>query len=174
MKSEYIYYLHTGNNVPKYVGRTSDPARRLADHIEESMSGKDTLKCHWIRGVVADGGSIEMRILEQVPYGQLGSLEYEWQDDLEWSGYHLLNSKRGDRGVRIDEVQLRADIQEHKRNLKKPKCGIARPADFDQAEYDRLVKFYNDNPEALKMEALRRAEIVQQNKKLKKKSTVDA
>jgi hypothetical protein len=93
----------------------------LQEHIDEAQSGGQSLKCIWIRGLIATGDAVQMKIVDQCPADDLADLESWWINELEWQGCHLFNGNGGVRGSKIDEVALRVSIADHKRKQRKPK-----------------------------------------------------
>ena len=165
MKTEYIYYLHEGDNIPKYVGHTNNPDRRLGEHIAEAMHGITTsMKCVWIRTVLNDGGKVEMRVVDECPADQLGDLEYYWINEIEGQGYWLYNGNSGVRGEAINEAALRDDVQQWKRSKRKrnsQRKTTARPPTADElADAERL---FREDPIRFRLIVEAKREIEKQN-----------
>ena len=64
------------DNTVRYVGKTSDPSARLAQHIENT-AGKGH-KNVWVRDLKASGLRPTMEILERVPVAEWEAAERRW------------------------------------------------------------------------------------------------
>lgn len=82
MKKIFIYYLHKGDNVPFYIGKTKDPKIRLREHI--SLKGK----CY-------------MEILEETTIDDWLSKEKYYINYYKKLGYKLENKNSGGGGSKI-------------------------------------------------------------------------
>lgn len=76
-----IYYLHRGNNIPFYVGKTIKPSVRLSQHI---FSFKDK--------------NIEMVLLDKVDKSEWKFWEKYWIEQLRYWGFVLENKNNGGGG----------------------------------------------------------------------------
>lgn len=76
-KTTYIYALCDKKHV-KYIGKSDNPKKRLAEHICESKKYSKTHKHRWIRSMIKDGKEIEIKILEIVPDSKWKEREIYW------------------------------------------------------------------------------------------------
>ncbi|WP_332751848.1 GIY-YIG nuclease family protein [Hydrogenophaga sp.] len=125
-RTEYIYVLLDSQQQIFYCGRSRNIEKRLREHIEEAMAGGRSMKCCHIRDLIERGDHITVKQVDQAPTSKIAELEAWWIDRLDCSGdfgyvINLRNGNAGSQGNAIDEVQLRKDIQEHRRKLKKRK-----------------------------------------------------
>ena len=152
--TEYIYYLHADDGIPKYCGHTIDPDKRLAGHLKEAKGGSKTLKCGWIRAVLARGETVQMRIVDQCPADRLGDLEAYWIDELQGCGFFLMNGNGGVRGSLIDEAALREDINDWKKAKRKPKpsAPVRKRTAKEWNQFEQRVQYWQDNPKAFEAE----------------------
>jgi hypothetical protein len=63
------------DNTVRYVGKTSSPRDRLAQHIEWESKGR---KGKWVAELKAAGAVPRMEILERVPVGEWEEAERKW------------------------------------------------------------------------------------------------
>jgi hypothetical protein len=132
-RTEFIYVLLDGNDHIFYCGRSVNVERRLKEHLEESLAGGTSKKCHHIRELLARGDEIKIKKVDEAPASEIAELEAWWINRLDFNvedlGYTvvLFNSNAGSQGNKIDEAKLRADIQEFKRRKKMPKSTALRP-----------------------------------------------
>lgn len=73
MRSHYIYELfESDTGIIRYVGRSHDPARRLAQHRGQIM------RCNlaWMSAAVARGAHCAMRVVATVPANKAAQAEY--------------------------------------------------------------------------------------------------
>ena len=66
----YIYGLHSGDNIIRYVGKTINPKNRMYSHLKD-FRGKCKHKVNWVNKCKREGLNISMYILEEC-------------DDLNW------------------------------------------------------------------------------------------
>lgn len=62
----------------RYVGWTTNTARRLREHIKESLKGSRSHKCCWIRAVLSTGREPSVTVLEESPRAGIRSREMWW------------------------------------------------------------------------------------------------
>src|SRR5574343_389043 len=75
---------------PFYVGRTTDPKRRLRGHLDEAHSGCDCTKCQAIRAAWAAGGIVRIVPLQTVDdEAESRRMEVAWAERIGW--YRLTN-----------------------------------------------------------------------------------
>lgn len=162
-RNEYIYVLQDENELIFYVGRSVDAIQRLQQHLDESLSGTSK-KCAHIRQLLGEGHTIQMKIIDQAPASKIMELEAWWIDRL-WMSMDsrgriidLKNGNAGSQGNLINEVEVRNAIQQHKRNVKKPKKKPLKTVrQFDPVEYAELEKLYEtDRPRFEQLYAVRR------------------
>lgn len=149
-RTEFIYVLLDGNQKIFYCGRSRNVEKRLKEHIEEAMAGGRSMKCCHIRDLIERGDHITVKQVDEAPTSKIAELEAWWIDRLDCSGdfgyvINLRNGNAGSQGNAIDEVQLRKDIQEHRRKLKKPKTVMKRvgkppPSPEEVADVKRLFE----------------------------------
>jgi hypothetical protein len=94
----YIYGLADPiDGVVRYVGKTTQPAKRLYMHVWLATSGQsDTHRDRWIRRVVATGRAPVMLTLEEVTPATWEERERHWIASLP----NLVNTSEGGDGVR--------------------------------------------------------------------------
>lgn len=84
----YIYYLHGGLYIPRYIGISNDPSRRLAQH---KRSSKRTAKGRWIK---RRRGRIGMIVFLRLPRPLAEFVERKL---IEWLSPMLVNTVHNDR-----------------------------------------------------------------------------
>ena len=82
----YIYYLcDIKDGIPRYVGKTDNPKKRISSHKRESIHnrrGKSSHKQNWISNVYQNGSKIEMVIIDEVVGdGSFGSGDWTWVEE---------------------------------------------------------------------------------------------
>jgi hypothetical protein len=96
-----IYYLHNGDNIPFYVGKTNNPYRRNISH-----------KYHMHK-------SVYLEIIDEIYKEEWKFWECYWIEQFKQWGFQLENKNNGGGGL--------TDLtEEHINKLKKPKSEIAR------------------------------------------------
>jgi hypothetical protein len=83
--------------VPRYVGQTKDPQRRVQDHVDQAFDGRrlDSPLYRWIRALWELGDLPELVVLEWVAEQEANERETNWIDRLRWDAAPLLNRTTG-------------------------------------------------------------------------------
>lgn len=140
---EYVYVLLDGNQRIFYCGRSRNIDKRLNEHIDEAIAGGSSKKCRHIRELLERGDQITIKKVDEAPSSEIAELEAYWINKLDFNvddlGYTvvLFNGNSGSQGNVIDETELREQIQDHKRKLKKPKTvfkGVGKPPTPEEVE----------------------------------------
>ena len=73
--TRFIYGLHGGDGVIRYVGMSSNPHRRLKQHVREAIRhhNRNRHKEAWIRLTLANGCEVQCVVLQQCS-------DEDWQD----------------------------------------------------------------------------------------------
>lgn len=118
-----------------YVGKSVNPARRLADHLRDSRNGQDRPLHRWIRSLECDP---TLRILEEVRIGSWESAEAYWIRHFRSANPDLCNLTPGGEGVdsatatrtntgrfvsEETKGKIRASLEEHFRSNGTDRCG---------------------------------------------------
>ena len=129
MEIAYIYTLcDPRNGIPRYVGKTFDPARRLKDHIFEHTSWKSSKKISWIKHMRKFGIKPKMEILEVLinpTQEEWDECERQWVTFLKFYGFDLKNGDSGgNTGKRLSEEQkmkisARSSLYRHSESAKR-------------------------------------------------------
>jgi hypothetical protein len=82
----------------RYVGKTSNPDKRLAKHVWEAQSGMRNHRANWIKDLLMCNQSPEMEILDEVPEDFWQQWEIAWIEFFREQGFDLVNSTRGGEG----------------------------------------------------------------------------
>lgn len=99
MVQEYIYCLYEeGKSEIRYIGKASNIIKRLKEHIRESMRGKLSPKCNWIRKVIERGGKIKIRIIKKVEASNWKDYEKSFISACRERRFRLLNIADGGDG----------------------------------------------------------------------------
>jgi hypothetical protein len=124
----YIYEL-LADGEAFYVGRTTNPLRRLTGHKNDHGSTK---KAQFIQKCIADGKEITMAVIEEVEASDLSDLEFQWVESYQCDGHDLKNSKAGDSGKLSPKAAaaLRKEIIAFKAKQKASKAIAKRVAGF--------------------------------------------
>jgi hypothetical protein len=85
-RTTYIYFLcDKKDGIPRYVGKTDNPKKRLGSHKRESINKKRNKISHkenWIRKVYESGSSVEMIVIDEViGNGTKGSGDWTWVEE---------------------------------------------------------------------------------------------
>lgn len=75
---EFIYVLRDEAGEVRYVGRSSDPYRRLREHIAAARAGGTSAKEAWLAGLLAKGGSPRLAIIDDGDADEIAELEAAW------------------------------------------------------------------------------------------------
>lgn len=99
--SGVIYYLHNGDNIPRYIGYTTQlPITRLRQHKNEADAGESGGKNNWIRSIGSANLHMEiMEVCSEVPLWKLYSIEVAHITAGYAKGYDLTNGTPGGEGV---------------------------------------------------------------------------
>ena len=145
MYRHYVYSI-TIEGTPIYVGYTErSPSERLAEHLasafgknktktqilNDAARGQDTLKNRLIKQAVEEGLVVDIVILEEAD-GWIPLDEQAWIDEIGydfklvnsmsgavWQPYALIDGKPV-RTAKINPTELRNDIQDWRKNKRKP------------------------------------------------------
>lgn len=134
-RSPCIYYLKSSlSPEPRYIGQTLYPQPRLHKHVSQAVKAR-THKENWICSVLAQGGTIEMVILEtcarQDPKEQealLNARETYWYEFYLLSG--LLTNNHPPQAVKtwgIDRPARKPMSEETKEKIRQGKLGEKNP-----------------------------------------------
>lgn len=95
-----IYCLYKeGFSEIRYIGKTDNVPKRLKEHVRESLSGKHTAKCKWIKKVIESGGQIKIRIIKKVDVANWQNTEKQIIIACKKRGHRLLNLTDGGEGA---------------------------------------------------------------------------
>lgn len=96
LKSTYVYALvDPRTRLPRYVGRTVDPASRMTNHLSTADSPRRTAKRAWIAELLSLGLRPYMEFLEfDVPADRAQAVERSWIATL-GERHDLLNADHG-------------------------------------------------------------------------------
>lgn len=144
----FIYGLHDGSGVIRYVGMSRNPALRVEQHVRDARRRR---KCNahkeaWIRKVIESGGHIACDILEVCDANNWEAIETQWIARLK---QQLTNIAPGGHKPAVNREQCRANaknmmasidypIIRFKRLLKRTATECAKAGDIIKAE--RLLK----------------------------------
>lgn len=97
----YIYLLKDPDtDAIRYVGKTTDPARRLNAHIGHARAGKKYHVCRWIKSLLDSGKLPIMEIVDEVADEEWESVERYYISALRKS-HDLTNISDGGNGVDV-------------------------------------------------------------------------
>ena len=106
VKKVYIYSLScpkTGDI--KYIGKAENVLYRYKKHIEESLRGKITKKCHWIKSLLNNGLKPVLNIEDYVDNNDWKFWEMYYISLYKYYGFDLKNSTNGgDGGMMSNDV----------------------------------------------------------------------
>jgi predicted GIY-YIG superfamily endonuclease len=92
----YIYVLREKDvDEIKYVGRTANPTRRLAEHLRDADPNSHSKKARWIAAVLQRGGEIDLNVIETCDQGLEGERERYWIKLYEESPHPITNGRHG-------------------------------------------------------------------------------
>jgi hypothetical protein len=110
-----LRFTHQGVDIPFYVGETTDPERRLAEHIygAKNATADSETKYQFISNAL-DAHSIPWTLVPVVEYGSEGpeALEDEHMMALLVDGYELTNEKKGNATWMMERVAVAEDMRE--------------------------------------------------------------
>lgn len=85
-----IYYLHTGDFIPKYVGSTTQSLQtRKENHSSDFRNNSP--KTDWIQQLKNNGGALHICLIESCDKVQRYSRENYWIEHFKSEGVELLN-----------------------------------------------------------------------------------
>ena len=108
--TRFIYGLHAGDGVIRYVGMSKNPDKRLEQHLREARrcKNKNRHKEAWIRKVVVGGGRIEVEILEVCNDDTWEQAEKQWIEKLQ---LFLTNIASGGDAPPVNREQCRINAR---------------------------------------------------------------
>jgi len=110
-----LRFTHQGVDIPFYVGETTDPERRLAEHIYGAKNADFTseTKYQFIANAL-DANGIPWTLVPVVEYGAEGpeALEDEHMMALLVDGYELTNEKKGNATWMMERQAVAEDMRE--------------------------------------------------------------
>lgn len=108
MTTGHIYALHTSDSVYRYIGISTDPAKRFVRHRANARNGDPLPVYCWMRKY---GDDVSFTILESYDdYDEALNREIEWIADLRTHGYDLLNTTDGGEGsLGVKRTQAQKD-----------------------------------------------------------------
>lgn len=116
----FIYALCDPSTMDiRYVGKSNNPKSRFNCHIKESLDGKHSHKCCWIRTILQKGEKPHLWILDEVDIKDWEFWECFYIDLFKSYGFNLTNIDKGGRGSsRIsDETRRKLSISKIGRKL---------------------------------------------------------
>lgn len=76
----FIYGLHDGSGVIRYVGMSRNPQRRLKQHVREAIRchNRNRHKEAWIRSALSNGREVQCVVLQQCGDNEWQEAERQW------------------------------------------------------------------------------------------------
>lgn len=104
-RTVFIYGLTDPEGNVRYVGKSTDPERRLSEHLREARKGRRSHRDSWLRRLLSDGKRPTVKILEEVYVDSWGASERRWIAALP----NLTNHQEGGQGgfEHLSKAQLR-------------------------------------------------------------------
>lgn len=104
----FIYVLRCPlSGLVRYVGKTSNPRKRLTDHMRAARAGEQHHRAKWIRVLLAQGLRPLLEVLHSVPDGE------NWQDaeirliaEYRAAGHALTNGTSGGDGLNAPSADV--------------------------------------------------------------------
>lgn len=112
MRPVFIYDLsdpRTGHL--RYVGKSVDPSKRLAEHLRSARKGVHQYVYKWIGGLLKDGLCPVMTILEEVSEQEANEAERSWIASMRLAGCVLTNQTDGGDGQSAGYRPTKAAIE---------------------------------------------------------------
>ena len=110
-----LRFTHSGVDIPFYVGETTDPERRLAEHIYGAKNADSTseTKYQFIANAL-DAHAIPWTLVPVAEYGSEGpeALEDEHMMVLLVDGFELTNEKKGNANWMKERLAVAEDMRE--------------------------------------------------------------
>lgn len=138
---DYIYALLCPKGEIRYIGKTTNPAKRLKCHIRLAASEKHQYyAARWIRSLLRQGEQPHLEIVCEVPEGE-SWVEYEVDAIREFreEGHRLTNSTKGGEGV--------VGISPEARMRGAAKARIIKSTPEYKARIGALMREINSTPE---------------------------
>jgi len=110
-----LRFTHQGVDIPFYVGETTDPERRLAEHIYGAKTATaDSEPKYQFIATVLDAHSIPWTLVPVAEYGGEGpeAQEDEHMMSLLVDGWELTNAKKGNATWMMERVAVAEDMRE--------------------------------------------------------------
>ena len=118
MKPVYIYaLLDPEARLVRYVGKSTQPHKRLRQHILSARRGGDRRICRWIRSLLERGLLPQMLILERAMQDSWESAEQYWITAFREDGADLTNHTDGGDGAHNPDDESRAKLSETRKQL---------------------------------------------------------
>jgi hypothetical protein len=110
-----LRFTHQGVDIPFYVGETTDPERRLAEHIYGARNADFTSETKYqFIATALDANAIPWTLVPVIKYGAEGpeALEDEHMMTLLVDGYELTNEKKGNANWMAERMAVAEDMRE--------------------------------------------------------------
>jgi len=110
-----LRFTHQGVDIPFYVGETTDPERRLAEHIYGARNAAFTSETKYqFIATALDANDIPWTLVPVIEYGVEGpeALEDEHMMALLVDGFKLTNEKKGNASWMIERIAVAEDMRE--------------------------------------------------------------
>jgi hypothetical protein len=135
MKKVFIYLLcEPDTQTVRYVGKTTDPKRRIHEHITNKHRD-DTRRVRWINKLLTDGKLPQLRVIETVCESAWEVAEQKWIAFFRAKGLNLLNLTDGGDGVHNPSEESRK------------KLSLTRKLMFENPDYRKRMEEFAKNPE---------------------------
>lgn len=108
----YIYSLSDplADGAVRYVGKTINLRKRLREHVQAALVGKEhNHRANWVRQLISRGSSPSLTVLE-TGEGDWKEAERRWIKNLKAGGANLVNSTDGGEGLNNPSPDTRARI----------------------------------------------------------------
>lgn len=137
----------------RYVGKAQNPARRLQMHVSAfQLSYYQSRKNCWLKGLLAEGHSPQLEILDVVPAAEANAAEIRWIARCRADGAPLTNGTDGGDGGAITDPDAKARVRaahlgkklSDKTKAKMSASALRRCA--DEQERERLRSIGNGKP----------------------------
>lgn len=175
--TDYIYALLCPQGEIRYIGKTNNPAARLASHISAAKAGKTKhYASNWIRSLLSCGSKPEIEIVLEVPEGEPWQpYEIRMIAEFKREGHRLTNATSGGDGFagvdaeiiakRVAAAKITRATPEYKARLRAIMVEVRNTPEWKERVSKSVSKAWKDESKRSAMlEGMRQPEAVERRR----------